>query len=407
VRQRNSLAVLSISVLLCITACGGGSTAVDPAADATGSSGGNGPPIDEYLHADFDPADGFDFPVGDVNGNGAYTDLRTGKRHEGWYIATEFCEQYALGLHTGEDWNGVGGGSTDYGQDVRAVATGRVAFADTYGAPWGNIVGIDHIYYVNNERKAIRSVYAHLAEIRVRAGDLVKRRQLVGTIGSDPGGTYAPHLHLELRWDFALDPTYWPSSNGKDAAWIREHYATPTPFIAAHRSLEVPQRESVLLVIDSDSGTMRLARKGQGDGEFQVGFGQAFGPKRARDDLKTPRGMYFVVHKTRGPFEGPYAEYYGGHWIAINYPNPWDAARGRASGLILEVQEAEIRRVWGARKQTLRGTKLGDGIGFHGWKGEWTDDGPRRLSWGCVVMHNADISRLFDSIPVGAMVVIL
>jgi murein DD-endopeptidase MepM/ murein hydrolase activator NlpD len=407
VLRRNALAALSISLLLCATACSGGSTATDHEPNPTGASGGKRLSIDEYLTVDFDPADGFDFPVGDVNGKGAYTDLRTGTRHEGWYVATEFCEEYALGLHTGEDWNGVGGGATDYGQDVRAVATGRVAFAANFGSPWGNIVGVDHVYYVNNERKAIRSLYAHLAEIRVREGDIVKRREVVGTIGSDPGGTYAPHLHLELRWDFALAPTFWPSSNGKDAAWIREHYTTPTPFIAAHRSLHVPQRESVLLVVDSESGTMRVARNGRVEGEFQVGFGQASGPKRARDDLKTPRGMYFVVHKTRGPFEGPYAEFYGGHWIAINYPNPWDAAHGRAIGLLSQAQESDIKRAWTARQATLRGTRLGDGIGFHGWKGEWEDDGPRKLSWGCVVMHNADISRLFDSIPVGAMVVIL
>jgi lipoprotein-anchoring transpeptidase ErfK/SrfK len=48
---------------------------------------------------------------------------------------------------------------------------------------------------------------------------------------------------------------------------------------------------------------------------------------------------------------------------------------------------------------------LGGGIGFHGWAGEW--EGPRaRLSWGCVVLHMRDVARVFDAIPVGAMVVL-
>jgi len=37
---------------------------------------------------------------------------------------------------------------------------------------------------------------------------------------------------------------------------------------------------------------------------------------------------------------------------------------------------------------------------------EWSNDGPRHLSWGCVVLHLYDISKVFDQIPRGAMAVI-
>jgi murein DD-endopeptidase MepM/ murein hydrolase activator NlpD len=183
------------------------------------------PPLDsfdEYMRAEFAPADGFDFPFGDGEGGGSYTDASTGKRYAGWYKATHFAEEYSLGIHTGEDWNGAGGRSTDLGQPVYAVANGRVVFAENCGRLWGNVVILEHLFYENHVRREVRSLYAHLNEIKVRAGDVVRRRQLIATVGQDPEKLFDAHLHLELRWDATLAPTYWPSSDGKDAAWVRE-----------------------------------------------------------------------------------------------------------------------------------------------------------------------------------------
>jgi hypothetical protein len=39
--------------------------------------------FDEYMRAEFAPADGFDFPFGDGEGGGSYTDASTGKRYAG------------------------------------------------------------------------------------------------------------------------------------------------------------------------------------------------------------------------------------------------------------------------------------------------------------------------------------
>ena len=66
-------------------------------------------PFDDFLNAGVTPADGFAFALGDPDGKGAYTDKATGKTHNGWYVATRFAEKYSMGIHTGEDWNGVGG----------------------------------------------------------------------------------------------------------------------------------------------------------------------------------------------------------------------------------------------------------------------------------------------------------
>src|SRR5262245_55390426 len=69
----------------------------------------------DYLATPYWPADGFDFPVGDRDGAGTY-EGSDGRTHRGWYVATKFGEDYALGIHPGEDWNGRGGGNTDLGQ---------------------------------------------------------------------------------------------------------------------------------------------------------------------------------------------------------------------------------------------------------------------------------------------------
>ena len=116
--------------------------------------------------------------------------------------------------------------------------------------------------------------------------------------------------------------------------------------------------------------------------------------------------MYFVVQKYRGPFDGPYGEFYGGHWVKINYPNKFDAARGVSQGIISEKQRNEISIAWQSRALTKQDTKLGSGIGFHGWNKEWENDGPRHLSWGCVVMHLKDIGKLYEQLTEGTMVII-
>ena len=362
--------------------------------------------FDGYMLADFAPADGFDFPFGDGEGGGSYTDVATGKPHDGWYVATHFAEQYSLGLHTGEDWNGNGGGNTDLGQPVYSVANGRVVFAQHCGRLWGNVVIIEHLFYENHERRQIRSLYAHLNEIKVSEGEEVKRRQLIATVGQDPDKLFNAHLHLELRRDATLTPTYWPSSDGKDAAWLREHYEDPSSFIKSHRNLHVPQSESTLVLIDQRQYKARLYTHGRKAGDYNISLGQGVGEKQLEGDNKTPKGMYFIIQKHRGEFTGEYGAYYGGHWIKINYPNKYDAARGRAARLLTPAQESTITAAWEKRAPTLQTTQLGGGIGFHGWAREWEDDGPRHLSWGCVVLHLSDISNFYDQLPTGAMVVI-
>jgi murein DD-endopeptidase MepM/ murein hydrolase activator NlpD len=394
----------AILLLIGLTACSFTKSAPDARRTTASSRPQN--VFDAYIQSDFPAADGFDFPVGDANAKGSYVDPATGTTFNGWYIATQFNEEYSLGIHTGEDWNGSGGGNTDLGQQVHAVANGRVTFARACGQPWGNVITIKHYFYENNQRQTIVSLYAHLKEMKVTEGATVSRRQVIATIGQDPGKTFAAHLHLELRLDESLAPTYWPSSNGQGHEFVSEHYTAPSPFINNHRNLPVPQQEKKLLLVDHESYKARLYEKGGMLKEFDVSFGQAKGQKLSEGDNKTPKGMYFVIQKHKGNFGGAYGEYYGGYWIKINYPNRFDAERGVAGQLISNEQLRRIATDWGKRAPTPQDTKLGGGIGFHGWIKEWDNSGPRHLSWGCVVMHLKDIPEVYDALPEGTMVVI-
>ena len=190
-RSRNDLGLLSTAVLillmLCVQACQrpARSNPSHPRPTSTNV-------FDAYLNTNIPPADGFDFPVGDANAKGLYKDLATGIEYNGWRIDTHFAENYQLGIHTGEDWNGNGGGNTDLGQDVHAVANGRVTFAQNCGRLWGNVITVEHHFYENHEHRKIISLYAHLNEIKVKEGAVVQRRQVIATIGQDPDKTYSP-----------------------------------------------------------------------------------------------------------------------------------------------------------------------------------------------------------------------
>ena len=81
---------------------------------------------------------------------------------------------------------------------VRAIASGRVIFADTYSG-FGKLVTIDH-------GGGYVSMYGHLSEIRINIGENVKAGDLIGRVGST-GLATGPHLHFEWRKDGKpLDP---------------------------------------------------------------------------------------------------------------------------------------------------------------------------------------------------------
>ncbi|QSE96696.1 M23 family metallopeptidase [Fulvivirga lutea] len=79
------------------------------------------------------------------------------------------------------------------GTEVYATGNGKVKFIKVNSylqTGFGNYIEIDHGFgYVTR--------YAHLNAVSVKEGDVVKRGQVIGKVGST-GGSSAPHLHYEV-----------------------------------------------------------------------------------------------------------------------------------------------------------------------------------------------------------------
>lgn len=76
------------------------------------------------------------------------------------------------------------------GTPVHAMTDGEVRFAGTM-TDFGLVVWVDH-------EDAILTIYAHLSETHVVAGQSVTRNETLGLSG-ESGNASGPHLHFEIR----------------------------------------------------------------------------------------------------------------------------------------------------------------------------------------------------------------
>lgn len=87
-------------------------------------------------------------------------------------------------MHAGIDIAG------PHGKEIIAPSDGTVVFAGLEGG-YGNVVVIDHGY-------GIKTRYGHLASVKVKPGERVKRGDLIAAMGNT-GRSTGPHLHYEVR----------------------------------------------------------------------------------------------------------------------------------------------------------------------------------------------------------------
>jgi murein DD-endopeptidase MepM/ murein hydrolase activator NlpD len=108
-------------------------------------------------------------------------------------------------LHAGDDL------AAPEGTPVVAALSGRVVSSGLAGG-YGLAVEVEH------QRPLRRTLYGHLSELYVKAGDVVRQGEVIGRVGST-GLSTGPHLHFELRepaaggW-VAIDPGDFDPGSG-------------------------------------------------------------------------------------------------------------------------------------------------------------------------------------------------
>ena len=86
-------------------------------------------------------------------------------------------------MHEGIDFVGA------HGDIIAAAGDGVITLAGPNGG-YGNTVTIDHDY-------GYETLYAHMSDVKVKVGDVVKRGQIIGLVGST-GRSSGPHLHYSI-----------------------------------------------------------------------------------------------------------------------------------------------------------------------------------------------------------------
>lgn len=102
-------------------------------------------------------------------------------------------KMWSKGYHTGVDF------AAPVGTDILAVADGKIENAN-----WGASYGTQLVQKVDGGWV----IYAHLSKTFCKAGDVVKKGELIADSGNT-GNSSGPHLHFEMR-----DNIRW--SSGKD-----------------------------------------------------------------------------------------------------------------------------------------------------------------------------------------------
>jgi murein DD-endopeptidase MepM/ murein hydrolase activator NlpD len=99
-------------------------------------------------------------------------------------------------MHAGLDF------AAPQGTPIYATANGRVKVAGLSSGGYGNHVVIDHGY-------GYETLYGHMVRVKSRAGQQVKRGEIIGYVGTT-GKSTGPHCHYEVRKNGnKIDPIYF------------------------------------------------------------------------------------------------------------------------------------------------------------------------------------------------------
>jgi murein DD-endopeptidase MepM/ murein hydrolase activator NlpD len=105
-------------------------------------------------------------------------------------------------MHTGLDIDG------ELNDPIYAAAEGKVILS-AWDAEHGNHILIDHTHGLKTE-------YLHMNKMLVRSGDMVRKGQLIGLVGTT-GRSTGTHLHYEVHVnDAPVNPTPYLLTDRKD-----------------------------------------------------------------------------------------------------------------------------------------------------------------------------------------------
>jgi len=151
---------------------------------------------------------------------------------QGYYVAQGFGEKnkrFGGNKHLGEDWNGIGGGDSDYGDPILAISNGYVVYVGFAGIGWGDVIRIVHYFKQDEKIFILESIYAHISKSYVQENQFVTKGQKIAEIGN-AGGLYPAHLHFELRDNPKMDL-------GGGYASDTEGFLNPRKFIQKQKRL--------------------------------------------------------------------------------------------------------------------------------------------------------------------------
>ena len=223
----------------------------------------------------------------------------------------------------------------------------------------------NHLREAQAKADALVAAYPnfHLGQL-VRGDLLLMHAQPITALGAGAGSA-APDKLKDLRQEAMV--------RLKSLTWRPSPTMTPRSVLQLRDDqkyvLVVDTRSSRLYVYQNIAGHLKLAT------DYYVAQGKLGINKLKEGDQKTPIGVYYITGRVTG---AKLPDFYGAAALHLNYPNEWDRINGRSGG----------------------------GIWLHGTP-PTTFSRPPMASDGCVILTNADLAKLENSIDIGKTPVVI
>jgi L,D-transpeptidase YnhG len=153
----------------------------------------------------------------------------------------------------------------------------------------------------------------------------------------------------------------------------------PPPGSVPAQFLQLAPRNKHAIAVDASRARLYLFENSANGlkllADYYISVGKSGIEKSSEGDLRTPLGVYFI---TSNLDPRSLKDFYGAGALPINYPNPYDARRG----------------------------KTGGGIWLHGAPPAQFSRSPKATD-GCVVLANADLQRIIATVEVRTTPVVI